>query len=98
MIDLYETNETAKAISEDFKTCLKKCNIIEKCAAFSADNCNTNFDGLKRSAKNNVCSHLKIKSGKDLIGIGCLAHIVHDSAQHGFDSMTIDLESVIRKL
>lgn len=99
MIDLYSLpNETSETISEHLHTCLKKYNIVDKCIAFSADNCNTNFGGLRRTGKNNVYSHLKIKFQKDLIGIGCPAHIVHNSAQHGFDLMTIDLESIIVKL
>ena len=78
MIDLFSLpNETAEAISKHLKTCLKQYNIIEKCVAFPADNFNTNFEILKRSGKSNACSHLKMKFGKDLIGMDCPDHIVH---------------------
>lgn len=91
-------NETAETISDYLIKCLKKYNILSKCVAFSADNCNTNFGAVNRSGKNNVHCHLNNKIGKSLIGIGCPAHIVHNSAQHGFDSMPIDLESILLKI
>lgn len=76
---------------------LNKNRIHEKCIIFSGDNCNTYFGGKNRNGKNNVFTKLKNELTNDLIGIGCPAHILHNSARFGFEGLPIDLECINEK-
>jgi hypothetical protein len=46
--------ESAEIISNYLFNFLMKFELMQKCIAFSADNCNTNFGGLKRNGQKNV--------------------------------------------
>ncbi len=104
LIDLQQTtNETSATISTMLLGCLQKHGISSKCVAFGGDNCNTNFGGLSRkSSGENVFAHLKASlpstHGNDLIGVGCPAHILHNTIQRGSDSVSVDVEVIIMKL
>jgi len=74
-------NEKAQTICDLLIKTLKKWNLMDKCIAFSADNCNTNFGGMRRAGTENIYSLLNRKIQKDLIGIGCPAHIIHNAAK-----------------
>jgi len=51
-------NENAQTICDLLIKTLKKWNLIDKCIAFSADNCNTNFGGMRKAGTENVNSLL----------------------------------------
>ena len=51
--------------------------------AFAADNTNSNFGCLKRGGNNNIHVLLKQNINSNVLRIGCNAHILHNSAQHG---------------
>jgi hypothetical protein len=91
-------NETAVTIATYLEETLRNFNLFEKCVAFSADNCNTNFGGINRKGNNNIYALLKQKTGRDIIGIGCPVHIVHNCGQHGFDALNIDLQTIVCKI
>ena len=91
-------NATAETISAYIIISLNKINLLDKCVAFSADNCTTNFGGLNRAGQNNIFNKLKSNINVNLIGIGCPVHIVHKSAKHGFDALSIDIESLALKI
>lgn len=91
-------NETAETISEYIIKSLNSKQLLNKLVAFSADNCNTNFGGLNRAGQNNVYNNLKTKINVNLIGVGCPVHIVHNAAKHGFDMLSIDIESIALKI
>lgn len=72
--------------------------LLKKCVAFTGDNCNTMFGGLKRNEEgNNVFAHLKMLE-KSLIGVGCPAHILNNCVHHGAERMEIDIENIINKI
>lgn len=56
-------------------------NNLEKCVAFSGDNANVNFGGRERRGKNNIFTKLKTAIGTDIEGIGCPAHVLHNTMQ-----------------
>ena len=104
LIDVHSvSDETAVTISECIKTSLDQHDIFHKCIAFAADNCNTNFGGIRRKAGgNNVFANLqKMKNRLNsvaLIGIGCPAHVLNNAVHHGADTLDLDIESIILKI
>lgn len=95
------TNEKAVTISNYIYDTLKKNDIESKCIAFSSDNTNTNFGGCEHKVHkegNNVFTLLKSKMNNNLIAVGCSAHILHNTVQHGTDILPIDIESIVMKI
>jgi len=90
--------ETAAILSEYLVSVLEQNGLKEKLAGFCADNCNTNFGGLKRRGQNNVFFKLKENIGRNLIGVGCAAHIVHNCIQHAVDNLPVPVESLVVKI
>lgn len=90
-------DEKSSTIIEMLIAVLNKNCIHKKCVAFSGDNCITFFSGKSRNGKNNVFTKLKNELTNDLIGIGCPAHILHNSTRFGFEGLPIDLECIIEK-
>lgn len=66
--------------------------------ALCADNTNTNFGGVKRRGQNNVWRRMQASLGKEIIGIGCGAHIVHNCLQTAVDCLPFDIESFAVKV
>lgn len=99
LINLETTkSETAEVISDYIVKTLQEFDLANKCIAFSGDNCNTNFGGINRQGKNNVFTLLKDKLGKDLLGVGCPLHIIHNAAKHGLDTLAFDVEVIAIKI
>lgn len=71
-------NEKSETICDLISTTLEHCHLKNKCIAFTADNCNTNFGGVQRKGQNNVFFRLKNVLQKEVIGVGCPAHILHN--------------------
>lgn len=92
-------NETSETIVSFCINTLNNLNIsLEKLIAYSADNTNTNFGGRERHGTNNVHFKLKSKLSKDIEGIGCPAHILHNTASTSADVLSVDVESVVLKI
>lgn len=92
-------NELSETITKFCITTLDNCKIpLDKVVAFGADNTNTNFGNKLRQTKNNVFSHLKTDLGRDIEGIGCPAHILHNTASTAADVLSIDIEIIVIKL
>lgn len=92
-------NETSDTIVTYCINTLENLNIsLEKLTAFSADNTNTNFGGRERQGTNNVFFKLQTKLSKNIEGIGCPAHILHNTASTAADVLTVDLESIVLKI
>lgn len=99
LLDVVNTpNETAETISDIIMKTLQKYDLTEKCISLTADNANVNFGGINRQAGRNVLTNLKNKLNKEIVGIGCPAHILHNCVQHGTDVLKIDIESLVMKL
>jgi hypothetical protein len=76
-------------------TLKKVCDIFalhNKIVALCADNVNTNFGGCKRLRKNNVWRKLKTELKRQIISVGCGAHIIHNFLQCAVDCLPIYIE------
>uniref|UniRef100_A0A8C9YPE1 Uncharacterized protein n=1 Tax=Sander lucioperca TaxID=283035 RepID=A0A8C9YPE1_SANLU len=77
----YTPNETAETIAKYLTETLAKNYLSEKCIAFTGNNCNTNFGGLRRDeAGKNVFANLKRL-------LNC--------AHHGADTIDVDIENIM---
>ena len=86
LLDLRSTeNETSTTVANLLENVLDEHGIKKKLVAFSAGNTNTNFGGLKRKGNKNVHTLLKKNVNAELLGVGCSAHVLHNSVQHSFD-------------
>jgi hypothetical protein len=89
---------TSNLITSKIIDVLTKFGLKQKIVALSADNTNTNFGGLNRKGKNNVHTKLQTELKKDLLGLGCNAHILHNTIQIASDNLPIDVEAITIKL
>ncbi|KAF2888911.1 hypothetical protein ILUMI_17263 [Ignelater luminosus] len=90
--------ETAEIISNLLLKVLDKNNLRNKLVAYCADNANTNFEGVSKKGNKNVFNKLKQNVPQKLIGIGCAAHIIHNTIQTAADLLPVDVDSVINKI
>lgn len=90
--------ETSELIHGNLMQILSKHNLENKVVGFCGDNANTNFGGVKRQGQNNVFYRLKQSLNKNLIGVGCAGHIIHNSIQTASDLLPIDTEVIIVKI
>lgn len=89
-----EKGSTSEIIFDLLKKSLVAYNIKEKLVGFCGDNENTNFGGLNRGGQNNVFYKLK-SINPEIIGIGCGAHIVHNTLKAACDGMPFDVEMIV---
>lgn len=90
--------ETSQIIFEFIQKVAEDFEIQAKIVAFCGDNAKVNFGGLTRGGKNNVFYKMKEKI-PDLIGIGCNAHITHNSIKKACDvALPFDIEHIIVKI
>jgi hypothetical protein len=59
----------------------KKFALQNKIVALYADNMNISFGGCKRLGKNDVWRKLETEFKRQIIGIGCGSHIIHNCLQ-----------------
>lgn len=100
LLDLQDTkNEKSETISELIVNVSTKYYLKNKITVLSADNTNTNFNGVARKGNENDFAHLKNKVNPELIGIGCPEHILNNGAHHGLDHFALfDIDSIIVKI
>ncbi|KAL0852636.1 hypothetical protein ABMA27_016911 [Loxostege sticticalis] len=92
-------NETSLSIANLIYETLSTYQLTTKCVAFIGDNANVNFGGVNRNPGQNVFTRLKESLEKEhLIGVGCPAHIMHNSLRNGIELMKLDIESIILKI
>ncbi|KAL0830150.1 hypothetical protein ABMA28_003607 [Loxostege sticticalis] len=92
-------NETSLSIANLIYETLSTHQLTTKCVAFIGDNANVNFGGVNRNPGQNVFTRLKESLEKEhLIGVGCPAHIMHNSLRNGIELMKLDIESIILKI
>lgn len=91
LLSFYEANsEKSNDIAESLKTKLEGRNLhLANVTSFSADNANVNF-GSKKS----VFVELK-KTNPDMIGMGCLCHIIHNSFKNALKLLKLDIENIV---
>lgn len=90
--------ETSEILTNHLYSTLLENNLEKKVVGFCGDNCNTNFGGVNRAGTNNVFHRLKTSLGRDINGIGCGAHIVHNCVQSGIDGLPFDIEALVVKI
>ncbi|GBN24906.1 hypothetical protein AVEN_8103-1 [Araneus ventricosus] len=89
--------ETSEILTHHLCSVLLQNDLNNKVVGFCGENYNTNFGGVKRSGKN-VLHRLKNSLGREINGIGCGAHIVHNCVQTAVDSFPIDIETALVKI
>lgn len=90
--------ETSEIISNHLKKTVDDHNLNDKVIAMCADNTNTNFGGITRKGDNNVHKKMMHLLGKNIIGIGCNAHIVSNAINTASSLMSIDVEVIIPQI
>jgi hypothetical protein len=92
------SGESSAQLTEHIVRVLEEIELINKVVSLSADNTNANFGGAKRSRKNNAFERLRNKIQRDIIGVGCTAHIAHNAMQTAKDCLKVDIESTVGKI
>lgn len=92
-----EKGESSEIITALLMRTAEGFNISKKIVAFAGDNAVVNFGGETRGGENNVFARLKVTI-PHLIGVGCAAHIVHNTLKHASNAMPFDLESTVVKI
>ena len=74
------SGETADVISAQIMKAIGSYELDTKVVGLSADNTNTNFGGLLQRGTENVITKIKSELNRNIIGLGCNAHIIHNCA------------------
>lgn len=93
-----QPGETSDIIVGYLTRVISENNLKQKVVAFCGDNTNCNFGGSARRGVNNVYAKLSANLQKTLIGVGCGAHIIHNSIKCSADSLPVDFEVIIVKI
>lgn len=88
--------ETGEMIEALLSNVADEYGLKKKIVAFCGDNAPTNFGGITRGGDKNVFSRMQ-KWLPHLIGIGCVAHIVHNALKEASESLPIDMEWIVVK-
>ncbi|CDQ72078.1 unnamed protein product [Oncorhynchus mykiss] len=94
LLDFVELKgETAEEIAAEVLVVIQKCNLENKVLAFSSDNTNTNFG-------EGQCPYQCKKNAlqREVIGLGCPAHIIHNTARTALDMIPLDVEYLLTKI
>lgn len=99
LLDFVELKgETAEQLAAEVLLVIQKFNLENKVVALSADNTNTNFGGLNRLGRVNVYTKVKDALQREVIGLGCPAHIIHNMARTALDMVPVDVEYLLTKI
>ena len=99
LIDFIDVRgETAEIISSEVLMVIEKFGVSDKIVAMSADNTNSNFGGLNRARRVNVHTKVKTALQREVIGLGCPEHIVHNTCRTAMDTIPVDVEHLLRKV
>lgn len=88
-------NETSETIGEELISTGKNWKITDKICAFGGDNCPTNFGGVNRNGQNNVFYRLKVMLQRQIVGVGCVSHIIHNAFDVGCEQLPIAIEPLV---
>ena len=93
-----QSGETSDIVAKYLEDVTVGNNIANKIVAFCADNTNSNFGAALRKGVNNTFRKLNNFLQRELVGVGCGAHIVHNTIQTAGDCLPFDIEAVIVKI
>lgn len=85
-------NERSETIGNVLFQTGTRFQIVDKIVAFGADNCNTNYGGVSRKGENNVFFRLKQLFNREIVGVGCVSHIIHNAFDAACETLTIQVE------
>jgi hypothetical protein len=91
-------DEKSDTIAKEIIESAREWKIEEKIVCLAADNIVTNFGGVTRGGSNNVFHRLKSNYGRELLGIGCNAHIVHNAFDAACNKLDFDIEAIVVKI
>lgn len=90
--------ETSDILSNYIIKVLEKMGISKKLICFCADNTNLNFGGRVRNGRENIFRKLIASLKKNIMGIGCIAHILNNCVNKACEMLPIDIEVLIVKV
>jgi hypothetical protein len=91
--------ETSEIITNTVTEAIDKFTLKDKVIGFSADNTNANFGGARRKGQVNVFTKLQTYTGRpDLLGLGCNAHMLHNTVQTAADCLPVDAQQIVCKI
>ena len=90
--------ETSDILAEYIMSAVQAHHLQLKLLGFVADKTNTNFGGAERRGKKNVFKKVTENIGRNLVGVGCGAHIVHNSVKTAYDMLPVDVEVAVNKI
>nr|XP_028566005.1 uncharacterized protein LOC114586556 isoform X1 [Podarcis muralis] len=95
-----QPNESADTISSYVKETLDSKGLLNKCIAFTGDNCNTMFGGMPWDSEGrDVFAKLKNElDNKTLIGVECPAHILNNCVQQAAETLDLDVEGILFRI
>ena len=88
-------NKKSETIRKKLLGTGKDWKLTEKIVGFCADNCVTNFGMINRNGNNNVFHRLKSELKREIVGIGCVAHIVHNAFDSVCSQIPFNIESLV---
>jgi hypothetical protein len=92
------SGESAEILTQYLLQCVKKYKLDEKLVCYTADNTNSNFGCVKRKEEENAFRKVQNDLDRHILGVGCSAHIVHNSVQTACDSLSLDIEVIVIKM
>lgn len=91
--------ETSDIITNSVTQAIAQFELKTKVIGFSADNTNANFGGARRHGRVNVFTKLQTYTGRsNLLGLGCNAHMLHNTVQTAADCLPVDAEQIVCKI
>lgn len=89
--------ETSEMIASVILKTTEENQIKNAIVGYCADNCSTNFGSCERGGENNVFYRLR-QENPEIIGVGCGAHIGHNSLKYACEFLPIDIETIVVKI
>lgn len=100
VLDIYDLKcETADAICDVVMKTIEKYDLTKKVIGYLADNANVNFGSIARKTDGNVHAMLEKKLKRQIMSIGCGAHIMHNAMSSAANKIIpIDIENIVYKI
>jgi len=100
MLDMHSVpGETSDIVTNAMIDTIETFGLRNKVVGFSADNTNANFGGAHRRGRENIFTKLQTYTGRgDLLGLGCNAHMLHNTVQRAADCLPVDAEQIVCKI
>lgn len=92
-------NETAETVTSVISKDINSYGLNKKVVGFLADNANVNFGSIARQTEKNVHAMLCKTMKRNILPIGCAAHIFHNALGIATNKeLPIDIENIIVKI